>query len=67
MHKLDPAHFSAAPGLEWQACLKMTGVEIMNEKVSWGRICHSIYRYVKANNKYAKVIINILHYHTSSI
>ena len=25
---LDPAHFVAAPGLAWQACLKKTGIEL---------------------------------------
>ena len=26
-HELDPAYFLSLPGLAWQACLKMTGVE----------------------------------------
>ena len=27
-YELDPAHFLSAPGLEWQACLKKTKVEL---------------------------------------
>ena len=27
IYKIDPAYFSSAPGLAWQACLKRTGVE----------------------------------------
>ena len=26
IYQLDPAHFLSAPGLAWQACLKMTKV-----------------------------------------
>ena len=26
-YKLDPAHYYSAPGLSWNACLKMTGIE----------------------------------------
>ena len=62
--KLDPAHFLSAPGLAWQACLKMTGVKLellTNNKMlmmigKWirGGICNAIYRYPKANNKYTK-------------
>ena len=28
IYKLDPTHFSSAPGLAWQACLKRTGVKL---------------------------------------
>ena len=28
IYELDPAHFLSAPGLEWQACLKKTKVEL---------------------------------------
>ena len=28
IYELDPAHFLSAPGLAWQACLKMTGLEL---------------------------------------
>ena len=27
-YKLDPAHFYSSPGLAWNACLKMTGIEL---------------------------------------
>ena len=27
-YKLDPCHYYTAPGLAWDACLKMTGVEL---------------------------------------
>ena len=27
-YKLDPAHYYTAPGLAWDACLKMTGVNL---------------------------------------
>ena len=64
-YELDPAHFLSAPGLAWQACLKKTEVELelladadmlllMVEKGIRGRICHAIYRYATANNKYMK-------------
>ena len=57
--------FLSAPGLAWQAALKKAKVKLdlltdidmllMVEKDMRGGICHSIYRYVKANNKYMKV------------
>ena len=63
-YELDPAHFVSLPGLAWQACLKKTNIELelltdydmllMVEKGIRGRICHSIQRYAKANNKYMK-------------
>ena len=62
VYELDPAHFLSAPGLVWQACLKKTEVELelltdvdmllMVEKGIRGGICHVIFRYAKANNKY---------------
>ena len=62
VYELDPAHFLAAPGLAWPACLKKTVVELelitnvhmllMIEKGITGGICHAIHRYAKANNKY---------------
>ena len=62
-YKLDPAHFLSAR-LAWLACLKKTGVKLelltdndmlmMVEKGIRGGMCHTIYRYVKANNKYMK-------------
>ena len=64
IYELDPAHFLSAPELAWQACLKKTVVKLelvtdvdmllMVEKGIRGGICHAIYRYAKANNKYMK-------------
>ena len=61
-YELDPAHFVSLPGLAWQACLKMTNVELelltdydmllMVEEGIRGGVCHAIQRYAKANNKY---------------
>ena len=61
---LGTAHFTSAPGLAWQATLKKTKVKLdfltdinvllIIEKGIRDRICHTIYRYVKANNKYMK-------------
>ena len=61
IYELDPAHFVSAPGLAWQACLKMTGVKLelptdpdmllMVEKGIKGGECDVIHRYVKAYNK----------------
>ena len=63
-YELDPAHFLSLPGLAWQACLKKTNIELelltdydmllMVEEGIRGGICHSMHRYVKANNKYMK-------------
>ena len=54
----------SAPRLSWQVCFEKTGVELeilinndmlmMVEKGITGRICHAIYSYAKANNKYMK-------------
>ena len=62
--ELDPAHFLTAPGLAWQAALKNTIVKfdfltdsdmsLMVERCIRGGIYHSVYRYVKAHNKYIK-------------
>ena len=64
VYELDPAHFLSASGLAWQACLKKTDEKLelltdvdmllMVEKGIRGGICHAIYRYAKANNKYMK-------------
>ena len=64
IYELDPAHFLSAPGLAWQVCLYKTKVELelitdidmllMVEKEIKSRICQSIHRYAKANNKYMK-------------
>ena len=63
-YELDPAHFLSLPGLAWQSRLKKTNIELelltdynmllMVEEGIRGGICHSIHRYVKANNKYIK-------------
>ena len=62
VYELDPAHFLSLPGLAWPACLKKTNIKLelltdydmllMIEEGIRGRICHSIHRYAKANNKY---------------
>ena len=58
VYELDPAHFLSAPGLAWQACLKKTEVKLelllMVEKGISGGICHAVYSYAKANNKFMK-------------
>ena len=64
VYELDPAHFLSAPGLAWQTCLKKTDEKLelltnvdmllMVGKGIRGEICHAIYRYAKANNKYMK-------------
>ena len=64
LYKLDPAKFFSARGLTWQAALKTTkvkldllagiGMLLMVDKGIGGGICHSIYQYLKANNKYMK-------------
>ena len=63
-YKLDSAHFLQAQGLVWEACPKKKERELrllndmgmlqMVEKVIRARICHTIHRYAKANNKYTK-------------
>ena len=64
IYGLDPSRFLSAPGLAWQACLKMTEVKLelltdyhmllMIEEGIRGGMCHSIHGYAKANNKYIK-------------
>ena len=51
VYELDPAHFLSAPGLELLADVDML---LMVEKGIRGGICHTIYRYAKASNKYMK-------------
>ena len=61
-YKLHPAHYYTAPGLAWDACLKMTGVKLellsdidmllMVEKGIRGGVSMISNRYGAANHKY---------------
>ena len=61
-YELDPCHYFSAPGLSWNAMLKMTGVKLKKisdigqylfiEKGTRGGISYITKRYAKANNKY---------------
>ena len=63
-YKLDPCHYSTAPGLAWDACLKETKQELellkdydmlmMFEQGIRSGISHISKRYAEANNKYMK-------------
>ena len=62
IYGLDPVHYFTSPGLSWDACLKITGVELelitdinillMFERCIRGGISMISNRYGKANNKY---------------
>ena len=64
IYSLDPAHYFTAPGLAWDACLKITKVVLellsnpdmllMFERCIRGGISMVSNRYGKANNKYMK-------------
>ena len=64
IYGLDPAHYFTSPGLSWDACLKITGVELelltdrdmllMFERCIRGGISMISNRYGEANNKYMK-------------
>ena len=64
IYELDSAHFLSATGLVWQPASKKSKVQLdlltdvdmllMVEKGIRGGICHSIYQYAKASNKYLK-------------
>ena len=64
IYELDPSKFLSTPGLDLLADINML---IMVEKGSRGGICHSIYRYTKANNKYRKDTIKIKNRHIFNI
>ena len=60
-YKLDPANYRTAPGLAWDAMLKMTSIELdlisdvdmlsMIERQTRGELCSVVpNRHVKANN-----------------
>ena len=69
-YKLDPAHYYSAPGLSWNAFLKMTGIELelisdvdmylMIEKGLRGGMSVISHRKAEANNRYRKTVK--LHY-----
>ena len=64
INKLDPAKFTSALILVWQASFKKTEVKLdlltdvdmllMVEKGISGGICHAVHRYAKANNNYMR-------------
>ena len=76
-YELDPAHFISATGLAWQAYLKKAGiklelstnVDVLLTVERWirGGICHAIYRYAKANNKYMNSYHKNKEYHIFNI
>ena len=61
-YELDPSHYFSSPGLNWDAMLKMTKIELEKipdidkylfiEKGTKGGISYIAKRYAKANNKY---------------
>jgi hypothetical protein len=63
-YRLDPCHYFTAPGMAWDAALKMYGgslelltdldMVLMYEKGTRGGISMISQRYAKANNKYMK-------------
>ena len=65
IYKLDPACFLTTAELAWKTSLKKIKIKLdyltdidmllMVQKDIKGRICHVIYRYVQANNKYEKL------------
>ena len=77
INELDPVKSLSDPGLVWQTALEKTKVKLdlltninmllMLEKGIRGGICHSFYRYVKANNKCMKDIIKIKNHHIFNI
>ena len=67
IYEQDLAHFLSTLGLAWQGGLKKTEVKLelftendmllMVEKRIRAGICHAIYRYAKANNRYTKTYV----------
>ena len=63
-YRLDPLHYISAPGLAWDAMLKMTGInlelitdidmQLFIEKGLRGGISYISHRHAEANNKYMK-------------
>ena len=62
-YELDPTYFVSAPGLSWEACLKLTKVKLelltdldmlLFEKGTRGSISQATLKYAKSNNKYMK-------------
>ena len=63
-YELDPTYFLSAPGLSWEARLKLTKVKLelftdlnmllMFEKGIRGGISQPTLKYAKSNNKYMK-------------
>ena len=64
INEFDTAHFLSAPKLLWQAAVETTkgkldlltyiAMLLMTQKGVIGGICHAIYWYAKASNKYMK-------------
>ena len=64
IYELDLTKFLSVPVLAWQAASKKTKLKLhlltnidmllMVEKGSRGGICHSVYKYEKANNRHMK-------------
>ena len=71
--ELDPARFTSAHGLAWQAALENIEVKLqllidvdillMVEKGIRGGICHVIHRYVKLMANIWKVVIKVKNHH----
>ena len=63
-YRLDPLHYISAPGLAWDAMLKMTGInlelitdidmQLFIEKGIRGGTSYIAHRHAEANNKYMK-------------
>ena len=69
-YELDSCHFLSAPGLWWEACLKLAKVKLellkdmdmllMFEKGIRGGISQAIHKCARANNTYIKDLIKKL-------